>query len=674
MAMRIRRNGGNGLDAWPGYVDALSTLLMVIIFVLLVFVLAQGFLSAALSGRNQALESARRELTELRNALSMEQTRAEALQGSVTRLKTDLDGSAAARATLAQQLAALRDRAASLTQDRDRLTGSVADATLAFQAAVVANERLQAQLAEAIGKLDASARETAALRERLATADQQVDAANRRIADLEPLQGRLAAATARAEAAQRDTAAVETRLTATRDELTVELAAARATLEALQRQIAELTPLRDRLAETSRRADLSARDLDAAKAELARTLTELAAARQRQEALLRQIAELTPLRDRLAETVRRADLSARDLDAAKAELARTLNELAAARQRQEEMQRQIAELTPLRDRLAESSRRVELSARDLDAAKAELARTLTELAAARQRQEEMQRQIADLDRTVKADKETIEARLADLARLTEQARALAALRDELERQARELLARANQERDRRVTAETALAEQTRLGESARAEVALLNRQIEELRAQLSAIARGLELEQQTGREKDTEIADLGQKLNAALVNKVEELQQYRSEFFGRLRTVLQNRTGIQVVGDRFVFQSEVLFPVGSAELTQAGVAQMTPLAITIKEIAAEIPSDVRWLLRVDGHTDPLPVARGGYFASNWELSAARAITVVKLLISFGVPADRLAATGFGEFQPFGPGDTTDAYARSRRIELRLTDR
>ena len=137
---------------------------------------------------------------------------------------------------------------------------------------------------------------------------------------------------------------------------------------------------------------------------------------------------------------------------------------------------------------------------------------------------------------------------------------------------------------------------------------------------------------------------------------------------------MQNRSGIQVVGDRFVFQSEVLFPVGSAELTQAGVAQMTPLAITIKEIAAEIPADVRWLLRVDGHTDPVPVNRGGYFASNWELSAARAITVVKLLISFGVPADRLAATGFGEFQPFGPGDTLDAYARSRRIELRLTDR
>ena len=566
MAMRVRRNGGNGLDAWPGYVDALSTLLMVIIFVLLVFVLAQGFLSAALSGRNEALESARRELNELRGALSLEQTRSVELQGSVTRLKTELDGSAVARASLTQQLAALRDSAAGLTQDRDRLTGSVADATLAYQAAVVANERLQTQLAETIGRVEASARETASLRDRLAAAEQQVDAANRRLAVLEPLQGQLTVATARVEAAQRDTASVESRLTAARDELT----AARATLEALQREIAELTPLRDRLAETSRRADLSARDLDAAKAELARTLTDLAAARQRQE--------------------------------------------------------------------------------------------------------EMRRQMEALDRTVLADKATIEAKLADLARLTEQARALTALRDELERQARELLARANQERDRRVTAETALAEQTRLGESARAEVALLNRQIEELRAQLGAIARGLELAQQTGREKDTTITDLGQKLNAALVNKVEELQQYRSEFFGRLRTLLQNRSGIQVVGDRFVFQSEVLFSIGSAELTQAGVAQMTPLAITIKEIAAEIPPDVRWLLRVDGHTDPVPVNRGGYFASNWELSAARAITVVKLLISFGVPADRLAATGFGEYQPFGPGDTVDAYARSRRIELRLTDR
>ena len=122
-----------------------------------------------------------------------------------------------------------------------------------------------------------------------------------------------------------------------------------------------------------------------------------------------------------------------------------------------------------------------------------------------------------------------------------------------------------------------------------------------------------------------------------------------------------------------MFQSEVLFPVGSADLTPAGIAQMTALAVTIKDIAAEIPPDLHWVLRVDGHTDPQPV-KGGQFASNWELSAARAITVVKLLIADGVPADHLAATAFGEYQPFGPGDTQDAYAKDRRIELRLTDR
>jgi chemotaxis protein MotB len=158
-----------------------------------------------------------------------------------------------------------------------------------------------------------------------------------------------------------------------------------------------------------------------------------------------------------------------------------------------------------------------------------------------------------------------------------------------------------------------------------------------------------------------------------LAAKVEELQQYRSEFFGKLRSVLANRPGITIVGDRFVFQSEVLFPVGSAELTPAGALQMTSLAITIKDIAAEIPPDVHWVLRVDGHTDPQPV-KSGAFASNWELSAARAITVVKLLIADGVPPQHLAATAFGQYQPFGPGDAPDAYAKDRRIELRLTDR
>ncbi len=286
---------------------------------------------------------------------------------------------------------------------------------------------------------------------------------------------------------------------------------------------------------------------------------------------------------------------------------------------------------------------------------------------------EMKRQIAELDRTVAVDKETMAAKLSELADLTNQTRALAALRDELEKKAQDAAARAMTDEDRRRAVELQLSDEKKLGDSARAQIALLSQQIDQLKAQLSSVAASLELTKQEGEAKDTEIANLGEKLNVALAQKVEELKQYRSEFFGKLRSLLANRPGIAVVGDRFVFQSEVLFPVGSADLTPAGEAQMTALALTIKDIAAEIPSDLPWVLRVDGHTDPQPL-KSNKFASNWELSAERAITVVKLLIADGVPAEHLAAAAFGEYQPFGPGDTPEAYAKDRRIELRLTDR
>ena len=204
-------------------------------------------------------------------------------------------------------------------------------------------------------------------------------------------------------------------------------------------------------------------------------------------------------------------------------------------------------------------------------------------------------------------------------------------------------------------------------------MALMNRQMDELRAQMTQISKALDLAETTGRDKDVQIANLGQRLNAALAAKVEELQRYRSDFFGKLRDVLAGRPGIQVVGDRFVFQSEVLFPAGNAELTPAGQEQITRLATTIREIAETIPPGVNWLMRVDGHADHRPTG-GGTFASNWELSAARAITVVKLLIEQGVPPERLAATGFGDNQPLDDRDAPDAYAKNRRIELRLTDR
>jgi chemotaxis protein MotB len=434
MALTVRRRGDNGLNAWPGYVDALSTLLMVIIFVLLVFVLAQAFLSVALTGRDKQLDRVNQQLAEVSDMLSLERGRGADLQQSITQLNRELTAAGAARDTLSQQLSALKEQAERTGADRDALRAE--------------RDRLSQQLVDAGLQVQSSA-------------------------------ARLA---------------------------------------------------------------------------------------------------------------------------------------------------------------------------------------------------EMQKQAADLDKTVKADKETISARLSDLAKLAEQNRALAALRDELEKQAQDAAARATTEQQRRAAVEAQLSGEKSLGDSARAQLALLNRQVDELKAQLTIVAHALELTQTDVREKDTQIANLGQKLNVALASKVEELQRYRSDFFGKLRTVLANRPGVQIVGDRFVFQSEVLFPVGSAELTPAGQAGITALAITIKDIAREIPPDIHWIMRIDGHTDHQPIKPGFPFASNWELSTARAISVVKLLISYGVPADHLAATGFADNEPLDPADTPDAYSKNRRIELRLTDR
>jgi chemotaxis protein MotB len=463
-----RRHGGNGLDAWPGYVDALSTLLMVIIFVLLVFVLAQAFLSVTLSGRDKALDKVNHELAEMSDMLSLERGREQDLRLSMAELNKALATSNAARETLSQQLAAITAQAAAtsadrnaLRSDRDRLAAELADAQAQTASATARTEQLQQQLSDAASRTDAAGQETA----------------------------------------------------------------------------------------------------------------------------------------------------------------RVAGDLAAAR-------RQLAD---------------------------------------------MRQQMTALDQTVQADKATIAARLSDLAKLAEQTRALTALRDQLEQQAQDAAARATTEQQRREATEAMLSDEKKFSDSARAQIALLTQQVEQLRTQLAGVAQALDIAEANGRDKDAQITNLGQRLNAALAAKVEELQQYRSEFFGKLRAVLANRPGIQIVGDRFVFQSEVLFPVGSADLTSAGQDQIRALATTIKQIAAEIPPDVKWILRVDGHADRQKV-NGGAFASNWELSSARAISVVKLLIDQGVPADHLAAAAFGDTQPLDPADTPDAYAKNRRIELRLTDR
>jgi chemotaxis protein MotB len=201
----------------------------------------------------------------------------------------------------------------------------------------------------------------------------------------------------------------------------------------------------------------------------------------------------------------------------------------------------------------------------------------------------------------------------------------------------------------------------------------LNQNVAALRDQLAQIAAALDISEAKNKDQEAQIADLGRRLNTALLSQVAQLAKYRSEFFGRLRDALGDRPDIRIVGDRFVFQSEVLFPPGSAQLGDAAKQRLAVVATALKEIAAKIPGDIPWVLAVNGYTDKRPI-NTPQFPSNWELSAARAITVINFLISQGVPADRLAAAGFAEHDPIDSGDSEDAYAKNRRIELKLTER
>lgn len=340
------------------------------------------------------------------------------------------------------------------------------------------------------------------------------------------------------------------------------------------------------------------------------------------ERLNRQIAEL----GELLALERSANA---DLRLNVAELSAELQSSTAAR---DELSRRLSIVTEERDQLASSLAKAQATGAGTD------------------------EKLEEAYKVIEADRARIQVLLNDIA-------VLESLRDELKR---ELLA--TEER-----AASELAAQKKISEEAQLQVELLNRQLLALRQQIARLSTALEASEAKVREQDVQIVDLGRRLNLALASKVEELARYRSEFFGRLREVLGDRPDIQVVGDRFVFQSEVLFETASAELEEPGKVQLAQFAETLLEIAAKIPPEIDWILRVDGHTDRRPISTF-QFRSNWELSTARAISVVNFLESQGVPSNRLVAAGFGEYQPLDPGDSEAAYRRNRRIELKLDQR
>jgi chemotaxis protein MotB len=311
--------------------------------------------------------------------------------------------------------------------------------------------------------------------------------------------------------------------------------------------------------------------------------------------------------------------------------------------------------------------------RALDALNARIAELAHTLSLSEDQKRALDARVAELAASLGeagSERDALKAQLdesgAEAARLGADVAALGALKQQLEAE----VARMAAELD---TSKADLVKQTDLTASASAQVELLNRQLAALNEQLARIQQALDIANEEVGAKDAKIADLGRQLNLALADKVTELARYRSEFFGKLRAALGERSDVRIVGDRFVLPTDILFESGSAELGAEAQERLGTLAGSVREIAAEIPSSLDWVLRIDGHTDRRPI-HTPEFPSNWELSTARAVAIVKYLVVQGIPAHRLSANGFGEFQPLDPAGTPEAWARNRRIEMQLTNR
>src|SRR5262249_3023533 len=407
--------------------------------------------------------------------------------------------------------------------------------------------------------------------------------------------------------------------------------------------------------------------IDADKEKIQTSLAELAALRKAHDDLARQVAEQqAALTTAQGVTDQANKLSAEQkaqLEQKLAELENAYKTISADKEKIDTMLAEIAALEKLRDDLTKQVAESQAALATAQSDKENAFKTTADQKAA------LEQKLVELEnayKTIDADKAKVQTLLGDIA-------ALESLRDELSKR---LFASEDAAKKNAADAEKAssdLAEEKKLSETQRMQVELLNQQVLALREQLAQLATALDASEAKAKEQGVQIADLGKRLNLALANKVAELAGYRSEVFGRLKQVLGERRDIQVVGDRFVFQSEVLFDVGSAEIGDAGKQQLAQFAKTLLEIGAKIPGDVDWILRVDGHTDKRPI-NTYQFHSNWELSSARAIAVVNFLQSQGIPANRLAAAGFAEFRPLDPADDEIAYRRNRRIELKLAQR
>ncbi|MGQ3488552.1 peptidoglycan -binding protein [Roseovarius pacificus] len=600
MALSRRTGARFQASIWPGFVDAMTGLLLVLMFVLTIFMIVQFALRETITGQASKLDELSAEVDALAQALGLE-----------------------------------RDRSATLSERVGELTVTLGDARARQeeQAALIAT--LRSQTEEQAAALGAAQGRIASFEEQVAGLLSERDRALGQVADLESERAELIS----------EQEALQLALSNLRDEVSAGEEAARlaaARREALEALVADL------------RAD--AADSEAEQAELTRQVSDL-----------------------------EAELSEEE----KARLA----EAAAAEALREKLKNADAELTSMTLALEEQRKRAEETLTLLAAAEVAQEDLDERLAAALLVQEETGEDLAQSEARI-AELEAQLAEMGDIGDLRARLAAALAARVEAETRAEDRMSEAEQRAVLLAQARDKLAEQQEVASEAQKQQALLNRQVAALREQLSQL-QGL-LDDARAREaaSDVQLQSLGNELNTALARvaaeerrrreaeearatlleeQKEDLERYRSEFFGRLRDVLGTHQGIRIEGDRFVFSSEVLFAPGEAELSAAGRGQIANVADILSDVIDDIPPEIDWVLQVDGHTDDVPVRPGAAFADNWELSQARALSVVRYMIdALGLPPARLSANGFGQYQPVNPADTAEARAQNRRIELKFT--
>lgn len=666
--MALSRRTGARLQGniWPGFVDAMTGLLLVLMFVLTIFMVVQAILRETITGQENELNTLSGEIAALAEALGLERNRNADLQSELGSLNATLDDT---RSELASQRALI----ASLTETRDAQADQIAEAQAritSFEAQVAAliadRDDAQARIAD----LTATREELEAARDELLTEQEALNLAllsARGEIDAQAEAARLAAAQAeamealvadlRAKNAEQEAEALA--LSQQSEDLADQLSAEEA------RRLAEAeaaAALRARLENADAELTAMTLALERQRAEAEETLTLLAAARDAQE----------DLDERLAAALLDNQTAQAALEDVRSERADLAAELQNASETGDDLQSRL-------DQAVATGQ--DLIAR-LDAVDAERKAALARVA-------ELEAQVRVLTREteeVALTEEEIRAELA--AALAEKLAAERALEDQMSEAAvREaLLATASSELEQEQTRASAAQRQTEV----------LNQQVAELRKQLVSLQSLLDASQAQDEAAQVQLQNLGSQLNTALARAAAEerrrrqleeeerkrleaeaadLKNYRSEFFGRLREVLGNQEGVRIEGDRFVFSSEVLFAPGEAVLSSQGRQEVAKVAAILRRVSSEIPPEIDWIIRVDGHTDDTPLSGFGEFADNWELSQARALSVVRFMTEFlGIPPNRLAANGFGEFQPVNTADTDAARAQNRRIELKLTER